>query len=144
MGISLTPEEQFEIFGTDKLDQHRDEAEPRWGETDAWKESERRTAAYTKDDWIATKREADDNIKGFADALRVGEPATSAVAMDLAEAHRRHLSRWFFECGYDMHRGLAQLYVSDPRYIANYDEVAPGFSYYVHDAILANADRRVG
>jgi len=144
MGISLTPEEQFEIFGTDKLDQHREEAEQRWGETDAWKESERRTAAYTKDDWIAIKREADDNIRRFADALRAGEPATSTVAMDLAEAHRRHLSRWFFQCGYDMHRGLAQLYVSDPRHIANYDEVAPGFSYYVHDAILANADRRVG
>lgn len=94
MGISLTPEEQFEIFGTDKLEQHREEAEQRWGETDAWKESERRTAAYTKDDWIAIKREADDNIRGFADALRAGVPATSTVAMDLAEAHCQHLSRW--------------------------------------------------
>lgn len=43
-----------------------------------------------------------------------------------------------------MHRGLAQLYVSDPRYTANHDEVAPGFSFYVHDAILANADHRIG
>ena len=37
--------------------------------------------------------------------------------------------------------GLAELYVSDPRFIATYDEIAPGFSWYVHDAILANADR---
>jgi MerR family transcriptional regulator, thiopeptide resistance regulator len=40
-----------------------------------------------------------------------------------------------------MHRGLAQMYVADPRYSASYDQMAPGFSRYVHDAILANADR---
>ena len=61
--------------------------------------------------------------------------------MDLAEAHRQHLSRWFYDCGYEMHRGLAEMYVADPRYTQAYDEIAPGFSGYVHDAILANADR---
>ena len=48
---------------------------------------------------------------------------------------------WFYDCGYDGHRGLAELYVSDPRYLASYDEIAPGFARYVHDAILANAAR---
>ena len=118
MGISLTPEEQFEIFGTDKLAEYTEEAKQRWGDTDAWKQSARRTAAYTKEDWIAIKSEADANITGFAEAMRAGEPATGTVAMDLAEAHRQHLSRWFYDCDYQMHRGLAELYVSDPRYMA--------------------------
>ena len=141
MGISLTPQEQFEIFGTDKLDEHAQEAEQRWGNTDAWRQSRQRTAAYTKADWIAIKSEADANIREFADALRASEPATGATAMDLAEAHRLHLSRWFFDCGYDMHRGLAEMYISDPRFTATYDEIAPGFAHYVREAILANADR---
>ena len=141
MGIALTPEEQFEIFGTDKLAEYTEEAKQRWGDTDAWKQSERRTAAYTKEDWIAIKGEADANITGFAEAMRAGEPATGTVAMDLAEAHRQHLARWFYDCNYQMHRGLAELYVSDPRYMAEYDKIEPGFSGYVHDAILANADR---
>jgi DNA-binding transcriptional MerR regulator len=38
MGIALTPEEQFEIFGTDKFEEHAQEAEQRWGETAAWKQ----------------------------------------------------------------------------------------------------------
>ena len=139
MGISLTPEEQFEIFGTDKMDEHTAEAEQRWGDTDAWQESRRKTAAYTKHDWIAIKAEADANIAGFAEALRAGQPADSVAAMGLAEAHRAHLTRWFYECSYDMHRGLAELYISDPRFTASYDEIEPGFSQYVHDAILANA-----
>jgi hypothetical protein len=37
--------------------------------------------------------------------------------------------------------GLAGPYTSDPRYTASYDEIEPGFSQYVHDAIMANADR---
>jgi DNA-binding transcriptional MerR regulator len=141
MGISLTPEEQLEIFGTDKLDEHAAEAEERWGNTEAWQQSRRKTAAYTKRDWITIKAEADANIEGFAAAIRAGEPSDGTVAMDLAEAHRGHLSRWFYDCGYNMHRGLADLYISDPRYMASYDEIEPGFSRYVHDAIMANADR---
>jgi len=141
MGIALTPEEQFEIFGTDKLEELAAEAEQRWGETEAWRLSHRRTAAYTKQDWIVIKAEADANIQGFAEALRAGAPADGAAAMNLAEAHRQHIVRWFYDCGYDMHRGLAELYISDPRYSASYDELAHGYSQYVHDAILANADR---
>ena len=141
MGISLTPQEQFEIFGTDRLEEYTEEARQRWGDTDAWQQSQRRTAAYTKDDWIAIKAEADASINGFAGALRAGEPATGAVAMDLAEAHRQYISRWFYDCGYDMHRGLAEMYVSDERFTQTYNDAANGLAQYVHDAILANAAR---
>lgn len=141
MGIALTPEEQFEIFGTDKFAQYAEEAKERWGDTEAWQQSQRRSAAYSKEDWIAIKAGTDANIAGFAEAMRAAEPATGTVAMDLAEAHRQHISRWFYDCGYEMHRGLAGMYISDPRYTATYDEIEPGFSHHVHDAILANADR---
>jgi hypothetical protein len=61
--------------------------------------------------------------------------------MELAENHRQHLSRWFYDCDYDQHRGIAALYVSDPQFTKPYDDIEPGFSQYVHDAITANADR---
>jgi hypothetical protein len=31
--------------------------------------------------------------------------------------------------------------VADPRFTANYEKVAPGLAQYVHDAIVANAER---
>jgi hypothetical protein len=123
------------------VSEYAEEARQRRGDTDAWKQSQRRSASYIREDWIQVKSEADENIREFAAAIRAGEPATGSVAMDLAEAHRQHLSRWFYDCGPDMHRGLAQMYVADPRYSAGYEEIAPGFTRYVHDAILANADR---
>ncbi len=141
MGIALTPEEQLEVFGTDRFAEHQAEAEQRWGDSAAWEESRRRTAAYTKEDWLALRAEADENIRSFAAALRIGRAPTSDVAMQLAEEHRQHISRWFYACDHAQHRAIAALYVSDPRYMATWDEVAPGFSRYVHDAIVANAER---
>lgn len=54
MGISLTPEEQFELFGTTSPGgEYASEAEVRWGDTPAWQESRRRTAACAKGNWLA-------------------------------------------------------------------------------------------
>lgn len=144
MGISLSPEEQFEIFGTDQLEERTREAGERWGGTEAFRQSQRRTAAYTRDDWIAIKHEADENVRGFVEALRAGEPAVGPVAGQLAEAHRRHISRWFYECDSQRHTSLAGLYVSDPRFAERWEKIAPGLSRYIHDAILAGARRAAG
>jgi DNA-binding transcriptional MerR regulator len=140
MGISLTPEEQFELFGPDwpATDQ---EAEQRWGETDAWQQSRRRTSAYTKEDWLAIKAEGRRIEAQFAAALRDGVPPGDRRAMDLAEAHRAQIDRWFYDLSPQLHRGLADLYVSDPRFAQHYEDVQPGLARFVHDAIHANADR---
>ena len=43
-----------------------------------------------------------------------------------------------------MHRGLADLYVSDARFTRTYEDQAPGLAQYTRDAIHANADRQEG
>jgi hypothetical protein len=80
----------------------------------------------------------------FAAAMAAGEPAGGQAAMDAAEAHREHIHRWFYDLAYPMHRGLAEMYLADPRFTETYDNLAPGLARYVHDAILANADRHEG
>jgi len=142
MGIKLTPKEQLEVFGTDKAGgEWADEAQQRWGDTDGYRQSQRRATAYSKQDWIAIKAEADETLQAFAAGLRAGLPANGPDAMDLAERHRQHISRYFYDCGYPMHRGLADMYLADDRFTATYDNVEPGLAHYVHDAIHANANR---
>ena len=142
MGIALTPEEQFEVFGTDKAGgEWAAEAEQRWSGTETWAQSQRRAAAYTKQDWLEIKAEADAISRGLAAAMAAGTPAADARAMDLAERHRQHITRWFYDCTYDMHRGLAEMYVADERFARTYDAIAPGLASYTRDAVLANADR---
>src|SRR3954451_15655731 len=59
MGINLTPEEKFEVFGDKDPGQYADEAEARWGGTEEWVESQRRAARYTKEDWKRLQAEVD-------------------------------------------------------------------------------------
>ena len=42
------------------------ETEDRWGTTDAYKESQQRTARYNKDDWQKITAEYEENLKAFA------------------------------------------------------------------------------
>jgi MerR family transcriptional regulator, thiopeptide resistance regulator len=144
MDIPLTPEERLEAFGDHDPDQYADEVQERWGETDAYRESSRRVARYTKDDWITIKAEGDAAVQAVAGAMAAGLPPTSGPAMDGAEAHRRQIDTWFYPLSYEFHRGLAAMYLADPRFTATYEKVAPGLAQYMHDAIVANAERHGG
>ena len=121
--------------------EYADEAQRRWGDTDAYQESQRRTASYTDKDWTHIKAQGADLDRRLADALRAGTPPDSPAAMTLAEEHRAQITRWYYDCPYPMHRNLAQLYVADERFTQRYDAIEPGLAQYLHDAIIANADR---
>ncbi|QKE85960.1 MerR family transcriptional regulator [Arthrobacter sp. NEB 688] len=136
-----TTEDLKELFGDGFREEYQQEAQERWGETDAWRQSKSRTDGYTKADWEAVKAEQDRVDAAFVAALRAGEPPTSAAAMDAAEAHRVQIERWFYDLDHAFHRGLGDMYVTDPRFTAGYEEKAPGLAQYVRDAIHANADR---
>ncbi len=141
MGIQLTPEEKFEVFGEKYSEDYEAEAQERWGDTDAWKQSQSRTAKLTKQDWIAIKEAGDDLNRRLAAEMSSGSAPDSEVAMDLAEEHRLSIEQ-FYDCSYDMHRGLGDMYLADERFTRTYEDVAPGLAQWLRDAIHANADRR--
>ena len=140
-GARLTRQEQRELFGEGFSDDYGQEAERRWGNREVWAQSKARTAQYTKEDWLQIKAEGEKNSEAFAAALDGGVPADSEVAMDLAEEARAHIVRWFYDCSHEIHRGLARLYLDDPRFRRVYEDRAPGLARYVHGAILANCAR---
>ncbi|GAA3497441.1 MerR family transcriptional regulator [Streptomyces prasinosporus] len=141
MGIDLTPEEKFEVFGDHDPDQYEDEVRERWGGTDAYRQSRRRTASYTKEDWKRLTGELDAAHRRVADLMAAGTPADSAEAMDAAEEHRLFLTRAYYDCGHEMHACLGEMYVADPRFTETYERIRPGLAVYLRDAIVANAAR---
>ena len=142
MGISLTPEERFEVFGEHDPAQYDAEVEERWGETEAYAQSKRKTAAYTKEDWLASKAEQEEIGTRFVLAMQSGAAADCGQAMDVAEAHWQSISRWFYDCSPEMHAGLGRMYVEDERFTATYEALAPGLAQYVSTANQANAARQ--
>lgn len=117
------------------------EAEQRWGETEAFKESKRRTRGYTRQDWQQIKEEGARIFARLAELMASGAPAEGSEAMDAAEAHRLYIDRWFYRCSREFHGRLGQLYVQDPRFTANIDAGRPGLADYAARAFAANAGR---
>lgn len=141
-GIELTKEEQQELFGDNFSDDYAREAEQRWGDTAAWQQSRHRTSQYTKQDWQQITAEQEAVNSAFVEAKRAGEPPASERAMDAAEQHRLLIHNRFYDLSYPMHRGLGDLYLTDPRFTRHYEDREAGLAQYVRDAIHANADRQ--
>lgn len=141
IGVNLTPEEMLEVFGDFDPAEYADEAEERWGGTDAWERSRARASRYTKEDWRRLVEDGRAFNQRLADAMLAGQPADGEVAMDLAEEARLAIHETFYDCPPERHRSLGTMYVTDPRFAATYNEVADGLAVWFRDAIHANAAR---
>jgi DNA-binding transcriptional MerR regulator len=140
-GIQLTAQEQIEIFGTTAFsEEYAVEAQQRWSDTDAWKQSQQRASALTKQDWIDIKAEGEALLQAFAEAKRGGVEPGSAQANELAARHRASIER-FYDCGDEMHRNLVDMYLADERFTRYYDDVEDGLARFIHDIVVANIDR---
>jgi MerR family transcriptional regulator, thiopeptide resistance regulator len=142
-GIPMERNYLFEVFGDFDPAEHEAEAEERWGDTEAYKESARRTRRYTKDDWTRFKAESEAVNQAIAALMDDGVAADDPRAMDAVERHRLLIDTWFYPCSREMHEGLGRLYVADHRFTATYEKIHPGMAAYVRDATAANA-RRAG
>jgi MerR family transcriptional regulator, thiopeptide resistance regulator len=136
-GQPMTNDDMKQLFDGFDPAQYEDEARERWGTTDAYKESQRRTKSYGKAEWEQIKREADVIYQRLADLMRAGTAVDDPAVQAAVAEHRAHITRWFYPCSEDMHRGLGEMYIADPRFTANLDKVTPGFAQFLRDAIAA-------
>jgi MerR family transcriptional regulator, thiopeptide resistance regulator len=130
--------ELFEGFDPASYDA---EVKARWGKTDAYAESRRRTARYTREDWARFAAEQKDIFAGFAAALAAGKAPDSPEALALAERHRLLIDRWFYPCSHAIHRGLADMYEADERFAQNIDAFGANLTPFVSEAVRQNAAR---
>jgi DNA-binding transcriptional MerR regulator len=140
-GIKMSNEDALGVFGDFDPAEYEEEAKKRWGETEAYKQSAQRTARYTKQDWEQLGVEADAINQRFLTLLAAGTPADSDAAMEIAEEHRAHISKWFYDCTREIHAGLGRMYVADVRFKENIDKGGEGLAEYMAAAITANTNR---
>ena len=140
-GITMNKEEMFEVFGDFDPEVHEAEVEERWAGP-ALEQSKRRTRTYGKNQWKEAMAEGESISVELAELLRAGDAPEEEEAMDLAERHRLHIDRWFYECSHEMHAGLGSMYVADPRFTEYYEKYAPGLAEFSKSAIHANRARQ--
>jgi DNA-binding transcriptional MerR regulator len=137
-GDAMKPEDFRSMFDGFDPAVYEDEAREKWGHTEAYKESARRTQRYGKPEWQEIRQELDAVHHRLRDLMQQGAAATDPAVQAAVEDHRRHIDRWFYPCSRQMHHGLGEMYVADPRFTANLDKVAAGFAQFLRDAIAAS------
>ena len=134
----MNREDLFQGFDPGRYD---DEVRRRWGTTDAFVESGKRTGRYTPDDWRAVRAEWAAVLDDAYGALKAGKVPSDAAVMDVAERHRLWIDRWFYPCSHQMQRGLASMYEGDDRFRQTIDKQGEGLTSFLAEAIRANATR---
>lgn len=138
-----TTEDLKALFGDGYNEEYQAEAEQRWGDTDKWQQSQLRTKDMTKAQWAEVKADTEALESDIGTAVREQVPHDSERAGALAERHRESIAR-FYDCDHEFQVCLAQMYLSDPRFTQHYEDIEPGTAQWLHDAIVANAERHAG
>lgn len=115
--------------------QYADEAKQRWGSTDAYKQSAKRTSSYNKDDWARINAEAEKIYDGFV--AQMGNDPSSPAVQQLVADWQAHISKHFYDCPKEMLAGLGEMYIADERFTKNIDKRAPGLAQFMCDAFAA-------
>lgn len=140
-GTPMKTEELFEVFGEFNPEDHREEVHARFA-PELVAESERRTGRYTKSDWKEIQARQGAIYTKLAGRMEC-DPGDAEV-QDLVEQHRRLIDERFYPCSREIHAGLGQMYVSDPRFTAFFDKIRPGLAQFACEAMQVAARRAAG
>lgn len=137
-----TPEtEGFDMNEIEKTKRrYAEEARARWGSTDAYAQSEKRTAKYGKDDWQEIQSGMTRLFDAFA-AVRELD-AQDARVQALVKDWQRYITDHFYACTDEILAGLGQMYVCDERFRMNIDKSGEGTAACMSHAIAAYLAKR--
>jgi MerR family transcriptional regulator, thiopeptide resistance regulator len=142
-GKIMNTDDIYGGFSKKQMDEYKEEAKQRWGETEAWKQSQERTKNWTKSDYDLVAKEGDAWTQKMADLMEKGFPHDSSEVQTMIGEHYNAL-RTFYEPNYEMYTGLSQMYVDDPRFAAYYEKFGKGLSLFMRDAMLAFVVSKTG
>jgi len=124
--------------GDEQQAQYQQEAQERWGDTAAWRQSQERTKHWTKADYERVKRDGQAFVQELASAM--DQAPDSPAVQALVARHRAGINA-FYDCTDEIYAGLAEMYVADPRFTAHYDAARPGLAAFLRRAMLISLGR---
>ena len=140
---AMSDEKKFEAFKRQAVERneaaHGKEIREKYGD----KEMDAANAAVldlTQEQYREWSELGEEIRRRLEDAVRSGASPEEQEGRDIVRLHRR----WLTVTGtaYDpaKHRGLAELYVADPRFTAYYDRTVPGCARFLRDAVARWAE----
>ena len=111
------------------------EARERWGNTDAYREHEKKTKNYTKEKWAEINEGLMTIFAELAACKDNGASADSAEAQALVAKLQAHITENYYTCTDEILAGLGQMYACDERFKKNIDKYGEGTAEFATAAI---------
>jgi DNA-binding transcriptional MerR regulator len=139
--INMEDQELYGNFSKEEMEKYTEEAKQKWGHTEAFKQSQERVKKMGKAGLAKVLEESGKLTLEIAEAMAQGQDPKSEAVQKLIARHYDGL-RAFYEPNLKMYRGMAKMYVDDPRFKANYENVAKGLAEFMRDGMIYFADRQ--
>lgn len=127
----------FKEFDMSEIEEYRrkyaDEVRERWGDTEAYRESLRKTADYGEEQWKTIARKAGDIFRAFSEIKHLSPGSEEAQA--LVKRWQDFISANYYTCTKEILAGLGSMYTCDERFKKNIDAFGEGTAEFISKAI---------
>lgn len=113
-----------EKFGGGWRQDFADEAEARWGDTEAWEQSQQANANRTEEEWAQMYADQEALVAKLAQAIGDDIDPDSELGREVSAMHRAGVEK-HYECGHGRQVILARMYLVDERFHEAYGGVEP-------------------
>jgi DNA-binding transcriptional MerR regulator len=134
---TMTEEEYFEGFDET---QYEEETKERWGHTPQYAESQKKWGSYSKGEKEAIKTKGGEITTRMVTTNPNASPDDPIVQAAIGDYYA-YLNKYFYKCEVGFLKGLADMWVADPRFAINYERIRIGGAEFVRDAVHIYCDR---
>ena len=127
----------FKEFDNSKIEENKrkyaEEVKNSWGNTDAYKEYEKKTSSYDGNSWNEINEGMVEILKEFADNRE--EDPNSDIIQSLVEKWQSYITSNFYNCTKEILSCLGLMYIGDERFKENIDKYGEGTAEFMAKAI---------
>ena len=118
------------------------EVRERYGDTDAYREHERKTKNYTKEKWTEANEGLLAIFAEFAACMDSGASADSTEAQALVAKLQAHITENYYTCTDEILAGLGKMYVADERFKKNIDKYGEETAEFASEGIRIYVEKK--
>lgn len=136
-GLEISKKEMFDGFDMKAIEKHKKKyselTKERYGSTESYKESVKKTSKYSKENWASIHAESEAINYKILENMHKGpkDPLVQALIAKL----RQHITDNYYNCTLEIFRDLGDLYVEDEHFRKNIDKAQTGYSEFLREAM---------
>ena len=119
------------------MKKYETEARERWGNTETYREHEKKTKNYTKEKWTEANEGLMAIFASFATYKSRNLLPSSIEVQSLVLKLQSYITENYYTCTNEILCGLGKMYVADERFKKNIDKYGEGTAEFVANAIKA-------